>query len=173
MFAEKSPQFTNIESIEAERDLLLHIQASHQAILEQRGMLAVALGTIPGYNPAANVGLIRAFMTQKTATYDLDNPPDRIHTVPAIRICAIGPGENPKSQDDKRRYHNVRVADIDENGVMIPEPGFSYDDVDQAVAMLNGLKESRDRGFLTHLNSHFTAIRDPEDITSHHPSSNF
>lgn len=173
MSSEKIPLPASQESLEAERDLLLHIQASHQAILEERGMLAVALATIPGYNPDANNGLIRAFMTKKTATYDLDNPPDSILIVPAIRICSITPGNNPKLQHDKRQYHDVRVADIDENGVMIPEPGFSYDDVEQAVIMLKGLKEDRDMGFLTHLNSHFTSIRDPEDITSHHPSSNF
>lgn len=173
MSVEKFPQSANSESLEAERDLLLQIQASHQAILEQRGMLAVALNTIPGYNPDANNGLIRAFMTKKAATFNLDNPPDRIHIVPAIRICSITPGENPKFQDDKRLYHDVRVADIDEYGVMIPEPGFSYDDIEQTIDMLKGLKEDKDAGFLTHLNTHLTAIRDPEDISSTHPSSNF
>ena len=173
MSAEKLSQPANNESLEAERDLLLHIQASHQSILEQRGMLATALSTIPGYSPDASSGLVRAFMTKKTATYDLDNPPDRIHIVPAIRICSITLGENSKFQDDRRLYHDVRVADIDAEGVMIPEPGFSYDDVQEAIHMLKGLKEDRDVGFLTHLNSHFTAIRDPEDITTSHPSSNF
>lgn len=182
MVSEKFPSSADDESqkleyhkasLEAERDLLLQVQANHQAILKRRGMLAVALSSIPGYNPDANDGLIRAFMTRKAATINLDKPQSHIHIVPAIRICSITPGKNPKSQDDKRRYHDVRVADIDEEGVMIPEPGFSYDDVEQAIDMLKGLQQARDMGVLSHLNDHLTAIRDPEDITSHHPSSNF
>lgn len=173
MSFEAITDYSNYESIEAEEGLLLEIQNTHQALLESTGILDAARDAIPDFYNIFSPNLTRAFVTKVAATHDLNNPNVRIAMVPGIRFCGIVPETLHGFNKEKRVFESVRLADLYEDGNIWPNPGFSLSDVELASQMLNGLEEAKKRGLLPNLNSHLTAIRNPRDPRSRHPSSNF
>lgn len=168
MGKESFPQFNDSEKIKEEAAVLRAIQVGNQLILEKSGVLAKARKLLPD-----NLTSVIDKTTVTNATWvKLANDSSNTR-IPALRFYAKPTSEFLEKLYGPKIIVVIGLQDVDINGGLILNDGFSHDDVGSVNEMLESLQSYKDNGELPHLNVHLTAITDPNRPGSDHPSFNF